>query len=131
MPSSNAVIIQNGSYTCTIIIDNIHEWPATQFKGAMQQMAKGGKINEYAVEFLSEWFPEALRDAKSWWEEVQRTYKREFRSYKNTPRSEWEEQKAVNAKLNETLHVARRRFDKLNANYKHFLAAKASMKKEN
>ena len=67
MPSSNAVIIQNGSYTCAIIIDNIHEWPATQFKGAMQQMAKGGKINEYTVEFLSEWFPGAIRDAKSWW----------------------------------------------------------------
>jgi hypothetical protein len=128
---SNAVIIRNGSYCCAIFQDRIDEWPATQFKAVMQQMAKGGKINDYAVEFLSEWFPEALRDAKSWWEEVQRTYKREFRSYKDTPRSEWEEQKAVNAKLNETLHVARRRFDKLNANYKHFLAAKASMKKEN
>lgn len=130
MPSSNAVMIQNGSYTCTVIIDNIHEWPATQWKAVMQQMAKGGRINDYAVEVLSEWFPAALKEAKAWGNEVQQTYKREFRSYKETPRSEWEEQKAVNAKLNQTLHAAQRRYDRLNANYKHFLAAKASMKKE-
>lgn len=129
--SVDTVIIRNGSYFCGIILDRIAEWPAANWKGVMQQMAKGGRSNDEAVDILAVWFPEALRDAKSWWEEVQRTYKREFRSYKDTPRSEWEEQKAVDAKLNETLHVARRRFDKLNANYKHFLAAKASMKKEN
>lgn len=125
------VEIRNGSYCCSVIPERIEEWPTTQWKAVMQQMTKGGRINDYAVEVLSEWFPDALKGAKAWWNEVQQTYKREFRSYKETPRSDWDTQKAVNAKLNQTLHAAQRRYDRLNANYKHFLAAKASMKKEN
>lgn len=127
---SNAVMIQNGSYTCAVIFDNIHEWPSTQWKTVMQQMAKGGEVNTETVDFLAEWFPAAIREAKSWWDDAQAAYKREFRSYKNTPRAEWETQKAVNTKLNRVLHTSFRRYDRLNANYKHFLAAKASMKKE-
>lgn len=129
MPAET-VEIRNGSYCCVLILDRIDQWPTTQWAAIMRQMEKGGDINAEAVGFLAEWFPDAIREAKEWRDEVYRTYKRDFRPFKKTPRAEWEEQKAINAILNETLHTAKRRYKKLMAAHIHFLAAKASMKKE-
>lgn len=122
--------IRNGAYCAAVILDRVCEWSSASWKSLMAQMAKGGRINDEAIQKLEAWFPGEIQDAKAWWDDAVRTQKREFRSYKETPRSEWEEQKATNAKLNDLVHKAFREYDILSRNYKHFLAAKASMKKE-
>lgn len=129
--SAESITLRYGAARCDILLARIEDWPAANWKAAMRLMAKGGySLNEEAVRTLAEWFPETLRDAKSWWDEVIATHKREFRSYKDTPKDDWERQKYINAALNKTLHEAHRRYDRLSINYKHFMAAKASMKKE-
>ena len=112
-------------------LDRIHEWAASSWQQFMYHMAKGGEINQKAVQILSGWFPRAIQLAEKSYQSSQRGYASMFRSHRETPRADWEAQKQLNTALAEEVRSARRRLKSLELKYKNFLAAKASMKKEN
>lgn len=123
--------IRNDTVVYYVHLERIHEWASGSWQKLMYHMVKGGEVNEKAVQILSEWFPRAIQLAEKSYQSSQRGYTAMFRSYRETPRADWEAQKQLNQALAEEVRSDRRRLKSLELKYKNFLAAKASMKKEN
>lgn len=128
---SDNVIIRDGTSWIAIRLEMIHEWPMTSWKAAMRHMANDPGYNQSAAEVLSNWFPEACRRAAAAVTAASAAYTAGYIPLKQVAKDLREKQKYANMELALASREARNKENRLRARYLEFLAAKASMKKEN
>ena len=126
------IIIHDGTAKWGIRLIMVSEWPLANWRRLLSGMTRNREDNQDAIDTLRAWFPDALREAEIEMLNAEKAYKTLYTPLKQLPKGIMrEKQKSINRDLASASREARNKVEKLKARNLEFLAALASMKKEN
>lgn len=119
------VTITNGvDYYVVLDLSQLHEFPAWNWKRLMRLAAKFQPESEAVLVTLSEWFPEAIQEAKREHADATTDYALVYRDPASLPRGFRTEQDDKNKRYRRKIRLAENKLKKLQALYSVFKGEK-------
>lgn len=119
------ITITNGAdYRVVLNLSQLHEFPTWNWKRLMRLAAKFQPESEAALVTLSEWFPEAIQEAKQEHADATTDYALMYRDPASLPRGFRTEQDDKNKRYRRKIRLAENKLKKLQALYSVFKGEK-------
>lgn len=118
----DSVVIKNdGNFRLEVLLSGIPSIPAPNWRKICRLLWKNEKENIPVITALAEWFPQAVREAKSDVAQTDRLYHALWKDPAKAPKGKKAEYKKANQLLLQNTKDAQRKKQRLEANFKIFL----------
>lgn len=118
----DSVIIKNeGNFRLEVLLSGIANIPAPNWRRVCKLIWKYAYLNQGAISTLADWFPQAIKNAKADVEQTERVYFALRKDPEAALKGKKTEAKESNRLLLQNSKGAKRKKQRLEANYKIFL----------